>query len=112
MTDFKRQDPRKIYLIEAYNNGVSQYKIGVSIDPKKRYKQHRTSNPNLIGIIYEYESNWPFKIETALKNSFSHLSIDGEWYDLSYEDVEHFKDICLKTEQNIELIYNNSTFDF
>lgn len=112
MVDFKKQTPRKIYLIESYHEGLSQYKLGVSIDPKKRFKQHKTSNPNLTEIVYEFESNWPFKIETALKNRFAHLSIDGEWYNLSPDDVENFKDACLKTEQSIEFIYNNSTFDF
>jgi hypothetical protein len=109
MKYFKPQKPRKVYLIESYHNNLIQYKIGVSKNPKKRLKQHKTSNPNELTILYEFNSNWPFKIESSLKRMFNNNSIDGEWYNLSEEQVTNFEKICNLFENNFKAIYNNST---
>jgi len=109
MKYFKPQEPRKVYLIESYHNNITQYKIGVSKNPKQRLKQHKTSNPNDLLLLHEFESNWPFKIESTLKRMFSSSSIDGEWYSLTEEQVTKFKETCNLLENNFKTIYNNST---
>jgi len=66
MKYFNPQNQRKVYLIESYHNDITQYKIGVSINPSNRLKQHKTSNPNELILLYEFKSNWPFKVESML----------------------------------------------
>lgn len=109
MSLYERQDPRKVYLIEAYNKGLIQYKIGVSIHPEKRLKEHKTSNPSELTLLHSFHSDWPFKIEAALKRRYQHLSIDGEWYDLEPEHVESFYVDCEKKEQMFETLNKYST---
>jgi predicted GIY-YIG superfamily endonuclease len=109
MKYFKPQEPRKVYLIESYHNNLIQYKIGVSKNPKKRLKQHKTSNPNDLTLLYEFESNWPFKVESTLKRMYQKQSIDGEWYNLNDNHVNNFLEKCNMIENNFKTIYNNST---
>jgi len=112
MESFKKQVIRKVYLIESYSNGVYQYKIGVSKNPAQRLKQHKTSNPNGLNVLFEFESNWPFKLETALKNMYQYNKIDGEWFTLSDDIVKSFINQCERIEDNFQCIYENSTYNF
>jgi hypothetical protein len=108
MSIFKKQKVKKVYLIESFINGTYQYKIGVSQDPRNRLKQHRISNPNVTEIVAEFESNYPYKIESALKNRFSTKKLNGEWFDLSMEEIEGFEKFCETTEQNIDFLNRNA----
>lgn len=110
MSYFKKQKVKKVYLIESFLNGNYQYKIGVSQNTRNRFKQHKVSNPNVTQIVAEFESNWPYKIETTLKNIFSTKKVSGEWFNLSMEEIESFLLICKQTEQNIKYINEHSTF--
>lgn len=109
---FNKQTPRYVYLIESNTEGIYQYKLGVAKNPEQRLKQHKTSNPNITGIISSFYSNWPYKVESALKNHFVGSTLDGEWYQLEPEDIKKFDDLCHQTEQNIKFIYENSTIDY
>jgi hypothetical protein len=109
---FNKQTPRYVYLIESNTEGIYQYKLGVAKDPKQRLKQHKTSNPNITGIIENFYSNWPYKVEAALKSRYQHCSVDGEWYSLQQEEVNQFLKLCQQTETNIKFIYENSTIDY
>jgi len=106
MKYFLPQEPRKVYLIESIINNKCQYKIGVSKNPDKRLKQHKTSNPNDLLILHEFKSNWPFKIESTLKRMYNNNSIDGEWYELSKNQVDNFIKTCNMIENNFKTIYN------
>ena len=108
MSIFKKQKVKKVYLIESFLNGNYQYKIGVSQNTRNRFKQHKVSNPNVTDIVAEFESNWPYKLETALKNRFSTKKVSGEWFDLSMEEVETFTKFCKQTEQNIKYLNEHS----
>ena len=106
---FNKQNPKKVYLIESYIDGQYQYKIGVSQDPKIRFKQHQVSNPNLTRIVSEFYSNYPYIVESSLKNRFSAENINGEWFALSKKDIDSFYSTCEKTEDNIKILRETST---
>lgn len=110
MSLFDKQEPREVYLIESYNQGLVQYKIGVSKHTEKRLKQHKTSNPGELTILCKFLSDWPFKIESALRRRYSHLTINGEWYDLQPEHVESFQQDCENKELMFEALHKSSSF--
>lgn len=90
-------------------DGSTQYKIGVSKHPKKRLLQNKTANPNDLELLYTYHSEFPYLVETSLKNNFKSKKIDGEWFDLSEEDVINFLVTCHKINENYKTIRSNST---
>ena len=106
-----KNKPHKIYLIHC--KIIDLYKIGISINPQKRIKQLQTGTPYELSIINIYESKYPFKVEKTLHNTFSSKKtpdnfqydfewLNGEWFNLSIEDVIGFSDSCKKIEETIE----------
>lgn len=89
----------KIYLIKSLNEGV--YKIGVSKTPNKRLKEVQTGNPSPIDILYLYETEYAYKIETCLHNRYSHYNTHGEWFELSLKEELSFIETCTKIEEMI-----------
>lgn len=110
MSLFDKQEPREVYLIESYNQGLVQYKIGVSKHSAKRLKQHKTSNAGELTLLYAFLSDWPFKVEAAFHRRYRHLLIDGEWYDLQPENVESFLLDCEQKEKMFEVLNKHSSF--
>lgn len=89
----------KIYLIKSLNEGV--YKIGVSKNPWKRLQEVQTGNPSPIEILYLYETENAYKIETALHNRYSHFNTHGEWFELSIKEDFSFLETCASIEKMI-----------
>lgn len=87
----------KIYLIKSLNEGI--YKIGVSKKPSKRLKEVQTGNPAPIDILYLYESDNAYKIETVLHNRYSHFNTHGEWFELSIKEEMSFMETCANIEK-------------
>jgi hypothetical protein len=92
---------RKVYLIRGNDN---RYKIGISVDPRKRLKQLQTGNHDELTIIHTYESVNASKIETTLHNRYSHARKIGEWFDMSLSDELVFLENCKTIDQNINLL--------
>ena len=68
-----------VYLIQSKETG--HYKIGISKNPKKRIQQLNTGNSSKLKLIHVFETEYPFKLETALHNRYSHIIKYGEWFD-------------------------------
>ena len=64
-----------IYLIESYDVIDKKYKIGFSKHSLNRLKQHDTSNPNQLSLLYEFKTKHNRKVETALHNLYKHKNI-------------------------------------
>jgi hypothetical protein len=58
------------------------YKIGKSADPVGRLKDIKTSNPSCVLIAYSHKVN-----EKDMHHAFRHKRTQGEWFDLSDDDV-------------------------
>jgi len=91
-----------VYLIQSQEDGY--YKIGVSKHPNKRVKQHQTGNPSELKVVHTYLSEHARKIETTLKNRYSYLKKEGEWFNLSIKEDVSFLSDCKKIEETFEVL--------
>lgn len=94
-----------VYLIQSQEDGY--YKIGVSKHPNKRVKEHQTGNPSELKVVHTYLSEHARKIETTLKNRYSYLKKEGEWFDLSIKEDVKFLTDCKQIEESIIILKKN-----
>ena len=106
----KKNQKKYIYLIQSLNDGY--YKIGTSVNPNKRIEQLQTSNSSKLKIINTYNSEFYNLIETALHNHYSHLKLNGEWFNFSINEEIEFEEKCEKFENKIKFLkeMNNNYF--
>lgn len=98
-----------IYLIRSNEHGY--HKIGVSKTPQKRLDSLQTGNFDTLTLINKYQSKYAYKIEKTLHNLWRYLKINGEWYDLSINEISDFNNICIKIENNFNIMKtHNNTF--
>ena len=97
-----------VYLIRGDREGTFTYKIGKSNSPNFRIKSIQTSNPDNLEILYLYEIDIPYKLETFLHRTFSPFSIRGEWFK-SDKIEDNFLLECNKFKKMIEIISQNTT---
>jgi len=101
---------KKIYLI--YCSVINLYKIGISVNPKKRIKQLQTGTPYELSLLETYDTIYASKIEKIFHNTlkskkaaenfnFDFKLLEGEWFSLSLEDVWGFSDSCSRIEKMI-----------
>jgi hypothetical protein len=100
---------RFVYLIRCYlNEELPLYKIGISNKVKLRLKQFTTGNPADLTLMCMFPSNQAPKVEAALHNLFKNKNIQGEWFELSYEDVTGFLNLCLTLEKGFDALNDNN----
>lgn len=95
---------KSVYLLQS-ESGL--YKIGVSTHPARRLKQLQTGNGEKITLLYSFECEIPFLLETSLKNRFMLHRVSGEWFNLPLEDEINFISICQKLHGNLKLLKDN-----
>lgn len=93
-----------VYLIECIRDYDTIYKIGYSKHPSKRINQIKTGNDGNLKLISIFEGKYERKTEKILHNFFSHCKINREWFKLTINDVNDFKNICTKIENNISIL--------
>lgn len=100
----------KLYLLNAY--GTNNYKIGVtSRDITNRINELQTGCPDEIILIKEYESINYKKIEKWLHRRYFIKRMEGEWFELTDDDVFNFKNTCKEIETIIESLKNNPFYN-
>lgn len=100
-----------VYLISAEFNGNTLYKIGhTRRKVETRVKEFKTGNASNFEIIERFESKWATKIESSLHRYFCTKKVNGEWFDLDYEDVSKFKSMCETTHNSLEVISKYNTY--
>lgn len=98
-----------VYIISDFIDGAYRYKIGrTKRNPKIRLKELKTGNSRPLEIVKVFESKWGTKIEAALHRRYSYLRGDGEWFDLSEEDIKSFEEQCAQIHRNFECLAENS----
>ena len=71
--------------VYAIRETLSQkVKLGYSDNVTRRYKQHQSSNPNPLELLWHTPGNRD--LEDALKERFMKFRIHGEWYDFGTLD--------------------------
>lgn len=95
-----------VYVIKVQNS--SKYKIGRTINIKKRIKQFSTGNPFNIKLLYFIETINYKKLEKNLHNILKQFRIKGEWFNFEDNDlVELESAIAQYTEKSNEnKLYN------
>jgi uncharacterized protein YlzI (FlbEa/FlbD family) len=83
----KKAIPGYVYLI----SGSKSYKIGMSKTPIKRIEKLSVVLPFPIKTIALIESQDIKQLEQQLHKRFADKRINGEWFDLSPEDIEYIK---------------------
>ena len=91
-----------VYLISDYNS--YSYKIGISNNPEKRLKSLQTGNEKNLKIIHKILCENYSDVERALHNKYSFSKINGEWFELTQEDIKSFPDFCKKIDENFKII--------
>mgnify|MGYP000205056252 CR=1 FL=1 len=106
-----------VYLIGNKNVGV--YKIGATKSPENRLKTNQTSCPYELEIIYVFKSEYAYKLEKVLHKDFflfkkdeNDNKIRGEWFSLTNEQIENFKDKCILYENNFKFLKESNNHFF
>lgn len=88
----------KIYL--ANQSETSYFKIGVTKKPPlDRLLELQTGNPHKLLLIHEFETRYDYILESYLHSFFNNKNKNGEWFELTEDDVNSFIDICNKGEK-------------
>ena len=98
-----------VYLIEDSSNWL--YKIGVTKhSPISRLKKLQTGNPNTLKLISQFETPYPFRLESILHNRYKQYQVLNEWYELPLDVVNSFNEICNDINDIIYLMKDNHFF--
>ena len=100
-----------IYLICAEFEGRRLYKIGYTRrEVSKRIKELKTGNGSDLYLINSFKSKWGTKIESQLHRTFKSKKINGEWFDLTDEEVKSFITKCKLSHDTLEMITTHNTY--
>lgn len=90
-----------VYLIKGEQDN---YKIGISLDPKKRLKQLQTGNSEKLKLVESILCDNFQQVEIGMHNGFSFFNKIGEWFILTEEDVKDFSVKCKQIDDNLNTI--------
>jgi len=82
--------PGYVYLIQSPTNA---YKIGRTINPADRIHTFSVKLPFEVEYLAVIPTDDMHQLETNLHARFADQRIDGEWFDLSDEDVAYIKSL-------------------
>ena len=94
-----------VYLIKSESN--SNYKIGISKNPKKRLAQLQTGNDSEIRLICSFKSEHFNLIEKALHSHYQYKRNSGEWFELTLEDEVDFIEKCKIFDNGFKYLKDN-----
>lgn len=100
---------KNIYL--ARQQETSLYKIGITKNkPSKRIKQLQTGNAAPLELVASFPTVHDFKMETALHAHFQLKKREGEWFELTDEEVKTFTILCEEKEATMSFLKQNNHF--
>lgn len=98
-----------VYVLSAEINNKKSYKIGYTRrQVEDRIREFKTGNASDFIVVYKFESNWSSKIEAILHRKFSDKKINGEWFDLTSDDLIEIYKCCNLHHKNFEALLNNT----
>ena len=84
-----------VYLLQSE---TGHYKIGRTKNPKHRYKTFGTKLPFKVEFIALIKSDDMYQLERDLHSMYAPQRIDGEWFDLTSDNVERIKSLAVQDE--------------
>ena len=85
----KAKAPKLVYLI---SKNESNYKIGISSNPKERLKQFKIVEPS-VQLLHAFKADNALRAEEVLHHIFRKKNVGGEWFKLSEEDIAEFQSV-------------------
>ena len=108
-----------VYLIGM--EGTNTCKIGYTKEkkgPEGRIKELQTGCPFKLHVLGSYLSEFGNKLEGIMHRHHASKKMDedmkelqGEWFDLTDDDINSFESECESNEKVIRMILETSTFD-
>ena len=96
---------RSVYIIK---DSHSRYKIGISVNPRKRLKQLQTGAGCQLELVDSHVCDNVHKVEKGLHFRYSFFHDFGECYNLPQSYLSEFHDICNTIDNNINILKNSS----
>ncbi len=87
----KTTAPGYVYLLQS---PTSAYKIGRTKSPKSRSKTFGVQLPFEVEFIALIKTNDMLRLEAELHQQYAEKRVNGEWFNLSSEDVEYIKSLA------------------
>jgi hypothetical protein len=81
-----------LYIIKCQD----YHKIGIANDVEARLAQLATGNPYPLEVVVTYEFDNAEVVEKAIHQRYKENRNRGEWFRLSYGDLENIHEICIK----------------
>ena len=99
-----------VYLINE--EGTDNYKIGItrSKNEKRRKKTLQTGNSQKLNTIYAFKTEYPYRLETMLHTFYANKRGNGEWFQLSDNEVMSFMSLCENFTNNIKLLIKENHY--
>lgn len=106
------KEDRKIYLVSSKIDNITYYKIGYTArDVETRIKEFKTGNCSDFEIVHIYEPmDFPVTIETSLHKHFYDKKINGEWFNLTSNDVDNFLETCNNLYERFKMLSEMNTY--
>ncbi len=82
-----------VYLLKS---DTGHYKIGRTIDPSSRSKTFGIQLPFDVTFICTIKTDNMYGLESELHQKFSKKRINGEWFNLSTEDIDYMKSLAVQ----------------
>lgn len=80
-----------VYLLQS---ATGAYKIGRTKNPKDRMKTFSVKLPFEVEYICIIQTDDMYGLEQSLHDQFANKRLNGEWFNLTPEDVEHIKGLA------------------
>lgn len=87
----RKVTPGYVYLVQS---PTGAYKIGKAKDPSNRQKTFDVKLPFEVEFIALIQSDDMRKLEAELHAQFADKRVNGEWFNLTPEDVEYIKGLA------------------
>ncbi len=86
----------------------SRYKIGYTKRTiNKRLDEVQTGSAKKIEIIDSFETKHPIKVEGWMHSIHKSKRMEGEWFELTDEDVRNFKQDCQKGHDTFQMLIDS-----
>ena len=93
-----------IYLIKSEHPDMDVYKIGYSKHPEKRIDKLKTGNPYPLSLVAKFKTKHNRLVETTLHNNYGHQKLNGEWFELDFDQVHNFINRCQELEDTFDML--------
>lgn len=81
----------KISQFQTHTRLPDYYKIGVATDAQDRLNNMQSATPHQLDLVTTIECDDASAVESALHSLYNHWQHNGEWFFLTYNDINSFK---------------------